>query len=327
MVYMNFEQTNIDFLVQNIKENDTILLLAHDYPDGDSVGSIIAMAYILKSLKVTPLIVLNNYDQSNWDFIDFKHDIHISTQEEIKARNDISLTIVLDCSNLDRLGEQVQLIGKSKLIVNIDHHADNNKFGNINIVKESSSVGEIIYNLISKLNVSINREIAYCILVSIASDTGRFKYSNTQQTVFKIVEDLFNYLEGNDYADIMRHLYSEISLEKTQLTGLILKNLEMLNGFVAFSFLEKDCGFVDGLVESIQTIKGARASVMVRKIDSRIKISFRAKDLDIDVQELAKEFGGGGHIHAAGAAVELTNFKSQVQEIREKVTIYFRKYQ
>ena len=323
---MDFNQKNIDWLKQHINKSDKVLLLVHDYPDGDAVGSLVVMCYATESLGAVPIVVLRNFDEATWSFADFKHEIKIYSNGELSKIKDIAITIVMDCSNEDRLGEQKALLAKSSQIVNIDHHADNNYFGVVNIVKDASSVGEILYYLLKRLNIKMTRKIAYCIIVSIASDTGRFKYNNTHKNLFAIIHDLFDYLEPNDYSEIMRNLYSEVSLDKIQYTGEILNNLEMLDGFVAFSFLETDCGFVDGLVESIQSIKGARASVLVRRIDNRIKISFRAKDINIDVQQLAKQFSGGGHIHASGATLDLINFLDQVADIKATVQQYFSKY-
>ncbi|OGO87130.1 MAG: hypothetical protein A2Y15_02595 [Clostridiales bacterium GWF2_36_10] len=323
---MKFNQHDIKWLKEHIKDSQKVVLLAHDYPDGDAVGSVVVMNYIIQAMGAEPIVVLRNFDKLNWDFLGFKEEIKIYSDEELETITSIPVTIVLDCSNQDRLGEQKVYLTKSTYVVNIDHHADNNNFGTINIVKESSSVGEILYYLIKDLGIPITRKMAYSILVSIASDTGRFMYNNTHQNLFFIIHDLFNYLNSNDYSEIMRILYQEVSIDKIRLTAEIFNNLEMIHNVISFSYLESDCGFIDGLVEPIQSIQGSRASVLVRKIDHRIKISFRAKDKNIDVQLLAQQFGGGGHIHASGATIALTDFSKQILDIKEIVRMYFSKY-
>ena len=138
-----------------------------------------------------------------------------------------------------------------------------------------------------------------------------------------MVHELLAYVQPEDYRQIITHLYEEEPLSKMQLVSEAIRNMVLLHGMIAFSFLEQECGLEEGLIDPLLSIQGSKAAVLIRLAGQQIRMSFRAKDTQINVRDLAAQFGGGGHPQAAGATIPLVNFGEQVKEIESKVVEYF----
>ncbi|MDD5455649.1 MAG: bifunctional oligoribonuclease/PAP phosphatase NrnA [Candidatus Margulisbacteria bacterium] len=311
-------------LQKKIAAARSILLLAHEFPDGDAFGSVAAMNFVLKHMKKKVDIAYLRLDNSSWDYLYFFKGLNIHEYSEL-AEKKYDLAIILDSSNENRLGEQKVLLSRCSFVINIDHHPDNSEFGDLNLLHWASAVGEILYFLFKKMKVDISRETAICLLISIITDTGRFKHSSTHRGIFKVIYEILKFVEPDDYYNIVQHLYSEVSLKKSKLIREALNNLEIFGKNIAFSYIPEDTGLEEGLVDNILSIKGIGAAVLARRVGKNIKLSLRAKDKTLNVRELAAQFNGGGHIHASGASMQLQDLPKQIEEIRQKVKKYFNK--
>jgi nanoRNase/pAp phosphatase (c-di-AMP/oligoRNAs hydrolase) len=125
------------------------------------------------------------------------------------------------------------------------------------------------------------------------------------------------------YHELVSNLYAEESLRKWQLISIAVRNLTLIKEGIAFSYIEEDCGEEDGLVDPVLSIKGVKAAVLARPVGDQLRLSFRAKDPQINIRNLAQQFGGGGHIHASGATIALTDFAKQIELVKAAMEAYF----
>ena len=299
----------IDLFVEKINQSKNIVLTAHVNPDGDSIGSTLALAYFIENkMKKDVNMIIEDNIPSSFRFLPNIEEIS-STSKNI---GEVDLLITLDCGNLDRLALNKSIVENASYIINIDHHITNTKFGNINIVDyDASSTGEVIYELVNKMNYEISLELATCIYVSISTDTGSFKYTNTTSKTHEIVSDLLK--KEIDLETINRELYQNRSLEKTKLLIAGMNNVTLLRentvGIVAVdSNMLEMCNAKtqesEIIVDFIRDIDVVDLACVIRPIDEySTKVSLRAKK-NIDVSKIALVFGGGGHAKAAGCTIK-----------------------
>lgn len=314
--------TDIDLFKEKINQYENIVLTAHVNPDGDSIGSTLALANFIKNnMKKNVNIVIEDNIPSNFKFLP---GVDLITP---KADNigKVDLLITLDCGSLDRLAIEKSIVENADYIINIDHHVTNTKFGDINFVDyDASSTGEVIYQLIKKMNYEISLEIATCIYVSISTDTGSFKYTNTTSKTHAIVSNLLKL--GVDLETINIEIYQNRSLEKTKLLIAGMNNLTLLKnntvGIVAVdSEILEACGAKtqdsEIIVDFIRNIDVVNLACVLRPIDEHsTKVSLRSKK-DIDVSKIALVFGGGGHAKASGCTINSNVGKAKETIINE----------
>jgi phosphoesterase RecJ-like protein len=310
----------LDFRKAVVTARSEVLILTHVQPDGDAVGSAIAIQLLLRQLNVKSRIIWNKVSHEAWqNWSAFSE----ATVGELGDKTEYPVVVTVDASNADRLGEAKRFLATAKTIINIDHHTDNSEFGSFNWVYEASSVGELIDALIPYFDVTYTVPLAEAILVSIITDTGRFKYSNTTANLFLVMNRLVGLVGQKRYHELVSMLYAEESLRKWQLISVAIQNLTLIHGDIAFSYIAEDCGEEDGLVDPVLSIRGVRAAVLARPVGDQLRLSFRAKDPDLNVRNLAQQFGGGGHIHASGATLPLTDLSVQIEQIKSAMEIYF----
>lgn len=311
----------IDELNEVISQSSKILLLTHDFPDGDAVGSLYAFCGYLNSIGKEYRFCFSNFDEELWnELLPGFEDNRINPDQLSKLGAD--LLIVLDSSNPDRVGPLKSYFQYFNKIINIDHHGDNNSFGSLNIVKEASATGEVIYKLFEEIGWKPDAVTAKAILTAIIADTGRFQFVNTHPALFLIILEIVNICGMENYFKIVQGLYEEVSLTKLQLLAEAIRNVEFFAKGVAFSYIDDNAGLTEGLIDQIRAIKGVKVAVLVRRVEDKVKISFRSKDKTLSVRELAGKFGGGGHPGASGATLPLTDINIQIVEIRQIVKEY-----
>lgn len=311
---------------EKLKETEEIYLTAHINPDGDSIGSILALANLLKNEMNKQVNILIESDiSSSFKFLPEIDNIKNNSRDI----DNIDLLITLDCGNKDRLALDKNLIDSAKHIVNIDHHITNDLFGDINFVDASASAtGEVIYEIIKRLGYSISKDIATCLYVSISTDTGSFKYTNTTSKTHLIASKLLE--KDIDLETINIELYQNRSLEKTKLLMEAVKNLTLIKedtvGVVAIDegILKENNASIqdtDIIVDFIRNIDVVNLACLIRPIDENTsKASLRSKK-DIDVSKIALTFGGGGHAKAAGCTIN-TNVKEAKDIIINEILRY-----
>ncbi len=280
-----------------------IILVAHKNPDGDAIGSALAMHNMLRSQgKETIPICIDSIPQE-FSFL--------PGAEEFKQKLEGSFDLVIgvDCASLDMVAFE-----DLNIIVNIDHHPTNNSYGSINIIEpELSSTAEILYNLFIKLGWVVDKTVATSLLTGIFTDTGSFQYPSTSPRTLEIAADLMK--KGAYLPKIVQYTYQTKSLPTLRAWGKALskveinKFLEMAVSAILFEDLKKINAKLEdlsGVVSIINTVPGIKVALLLTQIDeSHVNGSLRStQSAGVDVAKMAEQFGGGGHKLAAGFTVK-----------------------
>lgn len=284
-------------------------LSTHINPDGDAIGSELALYSFLKDLGKHVQIFNADAVPKIYQFLPFCD--AVLPPEAIQGYSP-EILVVLDSGMLKRIGDDLcRSLIPSKAIVNIDHHATANHFGSYNLIEvEASSTSEIIYQLIKHHGTSIGRDRAICLYTGIMFDTGCFRYSNSTPAAHQIAADLIN--AGVSVDEIFRLVYETTPVARIRLLGDVLQTLGMTpDGKIAWGYATQEMfrktgtgrEEVDGFINHIRSIDTVEFAVLVsEQEDGRSKASLRSKSY-IDVGEIAAEFGGGGHQRAAGCEI------------------------
>lgn len=317
----------LDDIMQSIKDANKIYIGSHINPDGDSVGSTLALTLALMKINkdVTPLLI--GEIPSDYKFLP-RLELYEDYGEELHP---IDLFIAVDSADADRLGKNKPLLDVSKNIVNIDHHISNTKFGMINLVDDkAAATGELIYHIIKAMGVEIDIDMATCLYTAISTDTGRFMYDNVTDQTHEIIADLIRI--GIDKGNINIQLYSSRSMEKTRLFIDVLSTLNLYNNdkiaivHVTQKMLEETGTSLDdteGIISFVREIEPVEVACILKESEElKTKISMRSKKY-INVSEIANNFNGGGHIRAAGGTI-YENINDAEAIVVNKIKEYFR---
>lgn len=296
---------HLNEIAKLIEQSTTIGITFHTSPDGDSLGSALALLIALKSKNKMAYIISQEKLPEDFSYLPFSNEIHGNLQEPIA---NTELIIVVDCGNKERINANLKSY-KSTLI-NIDHHLSNDMYGDLNYVDiKAAAVAEIIYKLISILAIPVTKDIAICLYTSLLTDTGSFKYSNTTSRTHNIVAKLID--TSIDFTSIHRNIYENKSFKFLKLQGMVLENMYLLldNKVCIMEINEKMLKDINYILEDSSEIisyglkvKGVEISVLFKEAPSGVKISFRSKDT-ADVRKIAEYFSGGGHSKASGAFI------------------------
>jgi bifunctional oligoribonuclease and PAP phosphatase NrnA len=288
-----------------LKNGKTFFLASHKDPDGDAIGSLLALGEAL--VRAGKEVVLFNEGPLP-NSMNFLGGIDkIVRTVNLESRSEFDALLILDCGTLERLGEISSRIGIIRPLINIDHHEHNTQFGDLNFVDtNSSSVGEIIYRLIKLADLPMSRNIAESIFMAIQTDTGSFRYGNTTKEAFTIAGEMLDW--GVSPWMLSRQVMDGYSLKKLRLLELTLKTIELCHegkvGFITitqqmFSKAKADKFNSERFVDYPRFISGVEIGVLIKEIeDGYYKVSLRSNDW-VNVAELASHFGGGGHPKAA----------------------------
>lgn len=304
-------------LAEIIKESRDIAILGHISEDADSVGSSLAMKYVLENMGKTADVILSAPLEKRLEFISAEFLYPADAKEQY------DLCICLDCADGARLGERKAVFETAKNTALIDHHMTNKGFADLNyIVPDASATGEILFDIFGGIGAGIDRQVAECLFIAIASDTGSFKYSNVSPKTMRIAAELLE--KGIDNAYISRMLFDTETEKAMHFKGELMSRVETYyegrlsliavrsEEFESSGVAEKDMGDIVNIPRMVQ---GAEIAVSVRETKDRIKLSFRSNGR-YDVGTLAQGFGGGGHKMASGASVDNMTF----DEVKDKVT-------
>lgn len=306
-------------LIQLIKDHDEIILLTHVSPDGDALGSTFALNAYLKDLGKKTYVVHNDQVPSNMMIV---ANDNIYTEEAFDALGvNPSLVFSLDSGDEGRLGTRVKYL-EGRTSICIDHHITNVGFCDYNYLDpKASSTGELLYELLFTDDMPISKEVASAIYVAILMDTGGFRYSNTSSRTMEVVSKLF--ATGIDYVDLNIEVYQNVPVNKFKMTNLILSTLELSHdNRVGFVYITEDMlktsGLLlddtDGVVENVRDIDSVEVALFIKEVAPNVyKGSARSKRF-YDVSSYCMQFGGGGHVHAAGFKIE-----GSFEEIKERM--------
>ncbi len=308
--------TEIEAVAGEIRSADRFLLTTHEGPDGDALGSLLAMHQILGSLGKDSVMFLGAKEfplPIEYRFLPLEEVFH-----EPPADMADRVVVFLDCGNIDRMPLDF-LRDDGVRMINIDHHHDNTRFGDANLVDvEASSTAEIVFGLARQLEVELTPEMASALYVGLVTDTGRFSYENTDADTHRIAADLIE--AGVDVNDTYRRLYEHVPLEKLRLIARALEAIEQPCEGLAITYItEADYEqtgsgeeMTEGIIDFLRALDGVEVAAVIRELGSRgkaaRKVSLRASG-DVDVSAIAREHGGGGHVRAAGFSSELEKDK------------------
>ncbi|MGO1367935.1 MAG: DHH family phosphoesterase [Senegalia sp. (in: firmicutes)] len=316
-------------ILKELDRFDQIYLISHVNPDGDSIGSLLALGKALKNIYNDKVILLKSDNIPN-KFMFLKDIDLLSNLDVLDNIKDNSILITLDCGDISRIGSTLNYIEKFNKIINIDHHISNDKFGDINILdSKTSSTGEIVFNLLKDNKLKIDKNIATSLYMAISTDTGSFKYESATSKTYKAAAELLEY--DIDKSKIIFELYQNRSIEKTNIFIEAIKNIEFHNDnkigntTVTLEMMRKVNASpedVNGIVEFIRDTENVEVAYVIKEVENnKFKISFRSKAY-LDVSAIANVFGGGGHIRASGITIDgdLSNIKENLLiEIRKRL--------
>lgn len=307
-------------IVGLIKESKRSLVLSHLNPDGDTLGSMLALGVILKKLGHVVDHVVSDPVPEVYKFLPFSN--LIVDEENKMLQKNYDLAFSLDCGSLRRLGRAGSLWLKAGATINIDHHVSNERFGQINWIEPGAiSTGHIVYFLAQALKVHISREMATLFYTTLLTDTGCFSNSNTSADAMKWASELI--LMGADHEDVYKKIFLEKPFKSVKMFGTALGNLNLLEGGkVAWTYVNKELFDIldassedaEDIADYIMRVKGVLVGVFFREDNSEIKVSLRSNSSSIDVCKIALTLGGGGHKKAAGA-----NIKSNLITVKDLV--------
>jgi bifunctional oligoribonuclease and PAP phosphatase NrnA len=297
----------INDAISLLRKSRNIGITYHTSPDGDSLGSSLALMQGLRKLGKQAYILSRDNVPEVYSFLPFIDEVNNAAASPSKA---LDCIVVLDCGNFERISANLNTGFNQYVLANIDHHMSNSLYGDLNFVDTSASaVGEIIYKLLKSLNVEVDRDIAICLYTSILSDTGGFKHSNTTNNTHIIAGELIK--TGFDFSELHRLLFQNKKFKSLKLHGKIIENMYLLHKEsicimkLTKSMLEdlsmqtSDTSDIISLGVDIDTVEVA---ALIKESDDGVKISLRSKSL-VDVRKIAELFGGGGHTRASGLSI------------------------
>ncbi len=306
-----------------ISDYDQFLVISHLSPDGDAIGSTLAMVGILKALKKKYCVV-------NPDRLPKKYSILPWSEEILSAEEDHSgpyhYVIALDCADEKRMEPFPSWFADGASILNIDHHPTNTRYGTVNLVcPEAAATAQLVYYLAEVLQVPLEEPLATCLYTGILTDTGGFRYANTNPEVMRMASRLLDV--GVNPSELAEQFLERTSEAHLQLLQKALSRLRReMDGRLAWMFVTQDDfreagateADMDGLVQYPLRIEGVEVGLLFREVSSTsCKVSLRSRAL-VDVSKIAALFGGGGHARAAGCTVEGDLF-TVMEQVRDSV--------
>ena len=305
----------LDNILEEIKKAEKIVILTHEHPDGDAIGSSLAMYHALRAFGKNPDVVIPVHS---------KVFNCLPGVEDIKIESDIEnydLAISLDCATIKMLNGFANYFENAKVKVCIDHHSTNTMFGDYNYVNPAApACAQILLVILEYFGIEMTKEIGTCILAGIITDTGGFKYQGVTAETFEFAAWLLN--KGVNVSSIYRQVLETKTKPNFELHRLASNRVEFLEeGKIAYTYItaedeEKvgaESGDHEGIVDIGRCVEGVEVSIFIRQTEKGCKISLRSNNY-VNVADACAIFGGGGHARAAGATIQGT-----IEQAKEKV--------
>ncbi len=300
----------LDAVAEAIRSHDRFLVTTHENPDGDALGSLLSTKLALDALGKDVVMYLSGETplprEYSWMPLD---NLRRSLPDDAAER----VLLALDCANESRLGPDPEVLASSPLVVNVDHHHDNSRFGGINlVVADASSTGEIVRDLLRALDVELTPDMAEAIYIALVTDTGRFQYTNTTPKALRLAAELVE--AGADVHKVFQGVYESVQFAKLKLQARALERAQIYEGgrLVISYLLREDFAEVgaaepysEGIIDYLRAVEGADMAALIREpprgdAPAR-RVSLRASADELDVSKIARASGdGGGHRQAAG---------------------------
>ena len=310
---VNKQTSDLRAVADAIRAHDRFLVTTHENPDGDALGSILAMKLALTQLGKDSSLYLGGTIPlpHEYDFMPLDG-LSRTVPDDVGER----VLLALDCANERRLGPDPGLLAAAPFVVDIDHHHDNTRFGNVNlVVPDASSTGEILRDLFTALDVRLTPEIAEALYIAVVTDTGRFQYANTTPRALRLAAELVE--AGANVHRVFQDVYENVAFAKIKLLARALDKARVVEGGrIIVSDLERsdfhaagaEEPFAEGIIDFLRAVEGTELVALIREPPTQNgptrRISLRTRAEGIDVSAIARKSGGGGHRQAAGFSSE-----------------------
>jgi phosphoesterase RecJ-like protein len=312
---MQTQSTDLEAVADAIRSHDRFLVTTHENPDGDALGSILAMRLALEQLGKDAVLYLSGTIPLPHEYAFMPLDGLTRTPPDDAAER---VVLALDCANARRLGPDPALLENAPLVVDVDHHHDNSRFGGVNlIVSDASSTGEILYDVFRELGVTLTPDIAEALYIALVTDTGRFQYTNTTPKALRLAAELVE--AGANVHQVFQDVYENVAFAKIKLLARALERARVYEGGrVIVSDLERadfaaagaEEPFAEGIIDYLRAVEGAEIVALIREPPTlngpTRRVSLRTRAEGVDVSAIARKSGGGGHRQAAGFSSEST---------------------
>jgi phosphoesterase RecJ-like protein len=297
----------IDRILEVIREHKTFCIVGHVRPDGDCLGSQLALALALRAEGKQVTVWNQDSVPQKYQFLNPDDRF-----EKPRRGRQFDCVIAADSASFDRLGKVGRCIGDRKILINIDHHESNTRYGDVNWVSpREPATGELVYRLMKVARWPITKPIADLLFTAISTDTGSFQYPSTRSGTFHAGAELVT--RGADLATICNEVYQSYPLSRAKLLKHVYSNFKLTDGDrIGYFWLKKsdlartgaDSNDTEGLIDHIRAIEPVVVACIFEEVGPELtRISLRSKNLAVNVNEIAAQFGGGGHPAAAGARI------------------------
>ncbi len=302
-------------ILDAIRDSERVCVVGHVRPDGDCIGSELALTQALRNAGKTVTCWNEDPIPQKLAFLDTD-----KLMDRPRQGQEFDCVIAVDCASLERLGKCARHTTQRSVFINIDHHASNTRYADINwISSKEPSTGEIIYQLLTAGSMPITPSIADCLFTAISTDTGSFQYASTRPNSFVVAGRLVS--RGADLTKICEEVYQSYPLSRVRLMQRVLNHFRLVHHNQLGYFWLRPSDFTktgartidsEGLIDHIRAIEPVVVACMFEEVKpDEVRISLRSKSPDVDVNKIALQFGGGGHVAAAGARVRGTPLSVQ----------------
>ena len=318
------QKTDLKAIADALRQHDRFLVVTHENPDGDALGSLLAATLALRQLGKDAIMYLPGRTllPSEYGFMPLG-DLMREPPEDAAER----VLVAVDCAKAERIGDDAA-VSRAPLVLDVDHHHDNTRFGDLNlIVADASSTGEVLRDVFAELDVELTPALAEPLYIALVTDTGRFQYANTTPKALRLAAELVE--AGADIHQVFQQVYESVEFAKLKLLARALARAEVLEGgrIVVSHLVRTDFGEVgasepysEGIIDYLRAVEGAELAVLIREQlnedAAAYKGSLRSSIDELDVSAIARRFGGGGHRQAAGFSTDLP-LEEVVEQIRE----------
>jgi phosphoesterase RecJ-like protein len=301
--------SEIEAVADAIRSRDRFLLITHENPDGDALGSILATKLALDSLGKDSVMYLYGDAPlpAEYRFMELE-ELRRRLPDDWRERT----LLAVDCANESRLGPEPEPLDGAAFVIDVDHHHDNTRFGDVNlVVANASSTGEVLRDVFAALGIELTPEIAEALYIALVTDTGRFQYANTTPKALRLAAELVD--AGADVHRIFQWVYETVQFAKLKLLARALERAQIFEGGrLVVSYLLRtdftDIGaaeaYSEGIIDYLRAVEGAELAAMIREPPRSEgparRISLRSSTDELDVSAIARKAGGGGHRQAAG---------------------------
>jgi len=316
--------TEMEPVLAALRGHERFTVTSHENPDGDALGSLLAMHLALEALGKNSVMVLTGQSPlpGEYRFLDL---LGRGLLRDVPPDHATRVLVAVDCANATRIVDKA-LLEVAPLSLNIDHHHDNTRFADVNlVVPEASSTGELLSDIFAGLGVKLTPDIAEALYVALVTDTGRFQYTNTTPKALRLAADLVE--AGADVHKVFQGVYETVQFAKLKLLARALDRAQVFEGgrIVVSYLLRGDFGEVgaaepysEGIIDYLRAVEGAQLAALIREPprdgSPARKVSLRASVDELDVSAIARDFGGGGHRQAAGFGTDLS-----IEEITNRI--------